>query len=286
MYKNHAKKLLGLILAAAMLCLPGVTAFADKEADEIISQNDISSIMQTYSDEFSIISEERGSPVTTIDGATMPIIKSCAVKYYLDEDLDFVGLMDSITLAGELYKKNASWEPSALGVSILNEKTTIVRSFGAVKGEYVAEVPKYSTTNSATTITAAGNIGVSAGEIVKGFGIDANLSVSSGYAIQGPVNNETLVNGKVATHNVFFSVLYGTIVRYECDMVDALNGIWQHYTMYKVSEPTAYSRCYDAKAFLTDVSYIDNQSKTDSLIFGNFNDLKANLRSNPEQFLA
>ena len=178
--------------------------------------------------------------------------------------------MDALSIACLKYEKENEHSISQLstggpGYVITNETYTTVVSYKALKGVHFLDVP----TGSTITRTYSGSISISAGELIQGVTITAGLSESVAYSVSGPADGTTLSNGKPATHRTAIGVLYGSVSRYEYDVILTDTGTVRHMTEYVITPNTKSAVPYTMLVNIGMPTYIQKPTGTNWIVVYN-----------------
>lgn len=188
----------------------------------IVDQDRENEILQRYQAEISLVEQNHNVMIDHIDRAALDLIKQEAVRNLNDSAYGFAGLMNdlSVIFAEQEVLEYYEGLPAtrANDVVIDNMETVVLHGYGALKGQHDRNVARgmVSSEDCEFSITIGGTI--------HGVEIGASATFSASSSIAGPGQNDTLYNGKQATHNFACAILFGTITRTTWDLVDRVTG--------------------------------------------------------------
>lgn len=104
------------------------------------------------------------------------------------------------------------------------------------------DVAHSSTTSQSFTIT------IGTGTKIEAVTLNASFSKSISCTMSGPPNGTKLGNGVLATHNVAFGVIYGTVLHEEYDYVDNESGTRYHFSQNVIERSTSSTIQYTVPA--------------------------------------
>lgn len=211
-----------LILAFTIGASYSVFAASNERNSMIVDQDRENEILQRYQAEISLVEQNHNVMIDHIDRAALDLIKQEAVHNLNDSAYDFAGLMNdlSVIFAEQEVLEYYEGLPAtrANDVVIDNMETVVLHGYGALGGQYDGNVARGMTT------TKKFNFSISLGGNIHGIAVSGSVTFEASRSISGPGQNDTLYNGKQATHNFACAILFGTITRTTWDLVDRVTG--------------------------------------------------------------
>lgn len=222
------------VSVASMACCAAIPQTANTLADA----DEVQAIFLEYRAEIDYIEQKHFVSINVLTYDTLELIKSETILNLENEEYRFAAFMDAISIA-MLKQQNAQKNAAArYGYTIMNETYTTVVSYQALKGRHIVDVPVGSSYTYSSTVS----VSISSGELIEGLEISAGCSKSVSYSVSGPADGSTLSNGLPATHRTAIGVLFGSISRYEYDLVNNA-GVF-HITQYVVTPGTEAGVAY------------------------------------------
>lgn len=234
------------VLMAVVLCLTGVAVcmklccVAALPPREILaSEADVQRIFSEFAAELEYIEEKHSVTLDALTEDTLELIKEETILNLSDHRYRFASLMDEISLA--MLKQQKAEEKALTRTatsSVINETYTTIVPYQALKGAHSVDVPVGTTVTSTKSV----NVTISSGEIIKGITLTSGYSKTTSYTIAGPAFGATLSNGLPATHTTGIGVAYGSISRYDFDLVTTSGLV--HGTHYVITPGTKSTVTY------------------------------------------
>ena len=281
-----SKKIFASLLVVCMMFTLLLPACAIDSSNQIMSNKDSAYIIDKYAAEISFTSQVNNTTISNIDSNALEYIKNAIGFAELQPELysqfRFGALMDDILVAIlDLRNASSNTKNSASG-TIFNERTTPVTNFQWIRGEHVDNIPKNTSISSSFSFT------ISAGLEIEGFPLTASATFGNGEQItfSGPSYNDTLSDGRTATHAVAFKALQGQIVKHEWDYINDIGGL-QHIVTYKVEKSTARLERFTAFAHVQNNGFIYVESASGGNIVGysSFSSLENYVTTNVGSFI-
>lgn len=260
---KFSKSFLAIFLCF-LLCL-GISALAccasPLPADgPLVPQEEFQTILDAFEPEISYIEQTHFVTIDTLTPDTLALIKEESILNLENDSFRFAPLMDAISIAMLREQNHQTSTRTGNGYVIINETYTTVLSYQALKGHHIVDAP----VGSSYTYSDSTSVSISSGELIAGFKLTAETSKTVSYSVTGPTDGTTLSNGKIATHRTAIAVLFGSISRYEFDIVS--NGVITHATQYVITPGTEAALPY---TFLTNIglpTYADRPNATSWVI--------------------
>lgn len=260
---KFSKSFLAIFLCF-LLCL-GISALACcastlPEDSSLVPQEEFQTILDAFEPEISYIEQTHFVTIDTLTPDTLALIKEEAILNLENDSFRFAPLMDAISIAMLREQNHQTSTRAGNGYVIINETYTTVLSYQALKGRHIVDAP----VGSSYTYSDSTSVSISSGELIAGFKLTAETSKTVSYSVTGPTDGTTLSNGKIATHRTAIAVLFGSISRYEFDIVS--NGVITHATQYVITPGTEAALPY---TFLTNIglpTYADSPNATSWVI--------------------
>lgn len=225
------KKISALLVCAMLFSICAMSGYAlgpdgsNEAYEELpISAQEGQKILSEFSAEISYAEETYGLSITELDRETFESLKVVAVQNLNNENYDFPGLIDTISIACEQNNlQNAPTVANEGGPMPRSTVTTeVVRSFGVLCGQHFAPVPvgtELSSSLEATVVISAGTeVGVD-GIIADGVSGSGTITLTVEFTrkleqkVIGPSDGTKLCNGMYATDRIYYDIMYGTVVK-------------------------------------------------------------------------
>ena len=224
MKRKSISRVLSVLLTFAFTIGASSSVFAasNERSSTIVDQDRENEIVQRYQAEISLVEQNYNVMINHIDQTTLDLIKQEAVHNLNDSAYDFAGLMNDLSIIFVEQEILEHYEQLPVtrsnDVVIDNMETEILHEYGALGGQYKGNVARGETTIKSFSFS------ISLGGIVHGINIGGTVTFSESSSITGPGQNDTLYNGKQATHNFACAILFGTITRTTWDLVNRVTG--------------------------------------------------------------
>lgn len=276
------KQMMSLALALVMclsLCVP---AFASEV--DIMSAEDMKNITTAYATELSKIAQEKNVPMDSINQTTVPIIVDSAATVHYGQQ-SYANMVSDIALACSKYERLNSPQ----GKNILRGQGRVENYTSYVKLSarylYGEELDRMDVAHS-STLSRSFTITIGSGTKIEAVTLNVGFSKSVSYTMSGPSNGTKLGNGMLATHNVAFGVIYGTLIHEDYDYVDNESGTRYHFSQNIVDSNTASTTQYTVPAaFASSGVYIQHAVSAGTVrSFSNESAFHTKLAKNPTYF--
>lgn len=245
---KYLKSFLAIFLCFLFCLSIGTSACCASTLPEdapLVPQEEFQTILDAFEPEISYIEQTHFVTIDTLTTDTLALIKEEAILNLENDSFRFAPLMDAISIAMLREQNHQTSTRTGNGYVIINETYTTVLSYQALKGRHIVDAP----VGSSYTYSDSTSVTISSGELIAGFKLNAQTSKTVSYSVTGPTDGTTLSNGKIATHRTAIAVLFGSISRYEFDIVS--NGVTTHATQYVITPGTEAALSY---TFLTNIS--------------------------------
>jgi len=280
------KKILSLMLALVLCFSFGISACAIESAgaEEIMSTEDESRILETYTAEFSLISAVSGCDIEKIDTTTIDTIKTVAFgKDFNDPNYNFEKMMEDIAVATVYYDRSKIPAPHGTIVPGTHKVTTL--KTGHLKSEIKDQLPVGVTTSYGYN----NSITISAGADIAGNKLTTQVTVSSTItkSFSGPTDGTKLMNGLYATDRIVFSVLSGTLVREEMDYINDYGGLDHIESVYVVKSTQTSSLHSILASYSVSANQFcnENQARTQTYGFSSRDDARDDIIDTPDNYI-
>ena len=271
-----------VIVLSILVLLSTATAACATSIDTsspTIAPSDAQNILTEFQNEISYVESKYAITIDTLDAVALNLLKDEAVCNLQNSSYRFGPLMDAIALASAQSSMNSI--PNSYIPIKKNEVISVYRSYNTLKGKYLADAAVGTT----TAITGSLNISVTSGEFLWGAKIGASFSLGVSYSLNGPSDGTKLYNDVPATHRVAMGVLYGTIMKMECDWY-LETGEVLHEISYYVDSGTANTTCYTLLASLGIPTYAQPSGSIGGVLyFSNQNTFRSQIESNPSPLI-
>lgn len=250
-------------------------AYADERYS--MTNTEMNAILSQFKTEVDYVEGKYGCSIRELNEQTVCLLKREAILNFNNSNYRFSDLMDEISVA---YARNWFWNEKSVDMLSTSEepevKIEVYRPFGPLRGSYFAK----AATGTEKTYEGTKSVTIASGTEIYGITIEANLSKSVGYSIQGPADGTKLNNGKLATHRMAFGVLFGTMIKHTVTYPHGSEHIF-YYIKQETMDAVDYSTLISIGSTIT---YADSMNgKTYS--FADQNKLYADIEENPDRLI-
>ena len=265
-----------------------VFAASNERNSMIVDQDRENEILQRYQAEISLVEQNHNVMINHIDQVALDLIKQEAAHNLNDSAYDFAGLMNDLSIIFVEQEILEHYEQLLVtrsnDVVIDNMETEILHEYGALGGQYKGNVA------SGVTTTENFNFTISLGGTVHKINIGGTVTFSASRSITGPGQNDTLYNGKQATHNFACAILFGTITRTTWDLVDRVTGeVESSHETVQIPRSTSNTVTYTSLASIhADGSIEINSADPDYgavSLWDNLNEFRNEIEEAPYKYL-